>query len=312
MSASQLGLVSGCVIVALKILIVWRLWSFPLNHGPGYFVGVAVPPGFYDGVGLRWLRKYHALLVAQCLLVMGVFAAVVISGRWSRIPILALADVTSFFVLVGGYMLWARHAVAAPPAILPQAVVPLESRRLGDYICWPGEALMASLIAGSWAILLSAGAGHFSLAWPVVSTYVVLALLSGKIILVRKGYPLPPERTEEYHRWLDLQRRLSLRLMGATGWLVATSLAGYASQQSWPDEPWVRWLALSIEGAIFAAMIAMIFRGMARVAATGRNLRPVGSFFGPFRRSGVFVPGGLAWAGFFCGGLAALLMFFRR
>jgi hypothetical protein len=97
MSGSQLGLASGCVIVALKILVVWRLWNFLLNHGPGYFVGVAVPPGFYDGPGLRWLLSYHALLVAQCLLVSGVFAAVLISGRWSRMPILAPVDVTSFF-----------------------------------------------------------------------------------------------------------------------------------------------------------------------------------------------------------------------
>ncbi len=312
MSGSQLGLATGCVMVALKILIVWRLWNFPLNHGPGYFAGVAVPPGFYDGNGVRWLRSYHALLVAQCLLVTGVFAAVLISGRWSQMPILAPVDVASFFALILGFTLWARRVVGAPPAILLQAVVPLESRRLADYIWWPGEALMGALLAASWVVLLTHGAAHFSWGWPVVSTYVVLALLPGKIILVRNSYPLPPERTDEYHRWLDVQRRHSLRLMSVMGWFFGAALAGYAAQRSWPDEPWIRWLALLIEGAIFAAMMTITFRGMARAAATGRNFRPVGSFSGPFRRSALFVRGGLAWAIVYCVGLAALIVVFRN
>ncbi|MCC6363528.1 MAG: hypothetical protein IT165_08375 [Bryobacterales bacterium] len=312
MNESQLGFASGCVIVALKILVVWRLWNFPLNHGPGYFVGVAVPAGFYDGAGLRWLRSYHALLAVQCLLVTGVFAAVLISGRWSEMPILAPVDVTSFFALIGGFTLWARRIVGAPPAILPQAVAPFEPRRLADYNCWPGEGLMGALAAASWVVLLTAGAARFSWGWPVVSTYVVLALLPGKIILVRNSYPLPPERTDEYHRWLDMQRRHSLRLMSVMGWFAATALAGYSAQRSWRDEPWIPWLALLIEGAIFSTMMTIIFRGMARVAATGRNFRPVGSFSGPFRRSGLFVRGGLAWAIFYCAGLALLLIAFRN
>lgn len=201
--------------------------------------------------------------------------------------------------------------MGVPPAILPQAVAPLESRRLADYICWPGEALMGALVAVIWVVLLTAGAAHFSWAWPVVSTYVVLALLPGKIILVRNSYPLPPEHTGEYHRWLDMQRRFSLRLMSVMGWLVAAALAGCSAQGSWPGEPWIPWAALLIEGAIFAAMMTIIFRGMARVATTGHNFRPIGSFSGPFRRPGLFVRGGLAWAIFYCAGLAALLMAFR-
>ena len=99
--------------------------------------------------------------------------------------------------------------------------------------------------------------------------------------------------------------------MSVVGWLVATALAEYSAQRFWPDEPWIPWLALLIEGAIFAAM-TIVFRGMARVATTGRNFRPAGSFSGPFRRSGLFGRGGLAWATFYCIGLAALLMALRN
>jgi hypothetical protein len=315
MSASQLGLASGCVIVALKAYTVRYLWNFPLNHGLGYFFGVAVPPGFYNGAGIGWLRCYRSLLVAQWLLVAGVFMAVLMSSRWSQMPILAPVDVISFFALIGGFMLWARRAVGVSPTTLPRAVVPLTARRLANYISWPAEALMAALVAASWLLLYSGGGTHGNWGWPVVSTYVVLALLPGKIILVRNSFPLPTERTEEYHRWLDTQRRFSLRMMDAMRWQVIAVLAGYAVLHGWPGAQsltWIRWLSLAVSGAVFAAMMVILFRGMARSAAMGRDLPPVGSFQSPFRPASLFLRGGLPWSIAYCAGLGALIIYFQN
>jgi hypothetical protein len=148
----------------------------------------------------------------------------------------------------------------------------------------------------------------------VVGTYVVLALLPGKVILVRQTFPLPPERTEEYNRWLDTQRRFSLRLMDLMRWQVIAVLAGYAVLHGWPgaqSAPWVRWLSLTVSGAVFAAMMVILFRGMTRIAAMGRDLRPVGSFQSPFRPASLFLHGGLTWSIAYCAGLAALIIYFQ-
>ncbi len=58
-------------------------------------------------------------------------------------------------------------------------------------------------------------------------------------------------------------------------------------------------------------MFLILTRGTARVAAMGRDLRPVGSWRSPFGRSGLFLRGGLAWAIPYCAGLAILMIWFR-
>lgn len=52
------------------IVLFWALygfrwhWNFPLRNGPRFFFGVQVPPGFYEGPGIRWLKSYHVMLIA--------------------------------------------------------------------------------------------------------------------------------------------------------------------------------------------------------------------------------------------------------
>jgi hypothetical protein len=314
MSSELLALLTGCIIVALRGFFAWRMRNYPLNHGPAYFFGVAVPPGFYEAAGARWLRGYRTLLAAQYLLLFSVFTAVVLSGEWKRMPILAPVDVISLFTLVGGFMQWARRAVGAPPATVTRVAVPLAIRRLGDYISWPAEVLMLALLAASWVILLRSGA-PFDWSWPVASTYVALATLPGKILLVRNSFPLAPERTEEYHRWLEVQRRHGLRVMDAMRWLVVAILAGHVAQHAWHGVAaigWIRCAWLAVVGAIFTAMMAVLIRGWARIEAMGRDLRPVGSFQSPYRPASLFLRGGLTWGIAYCAGLVALLVFFRH
>jgi hypothetical protein len=172
---------------------------------------VAVEPGFYEGAGVRWLRRYRSLILAQHLLLVSVFAAVLVSGRWSRMPVIAPVDVISFFAVMGGFTWWTRRALGTAPVTFSRVAAPLEARRLGQYISWPMEALLFILLAASWLLVL-AGA-HPGTRWesPIVSTYVILGVLAGKLVLARSGFPLPPERTEEHYRWMEASRRHSLR-----------------------------------------------------------------------------------------------------
>ena len=319
MSALQnnlLALVTGSLIVAFRMIwLVRRIWNQPLDHGRGYFLGVAVEPGFYEGAGVRWLRRYHALMLAQHLLLVSVFAAVVISGRWSRMPVIAPVDVVSFFAVMGGFTWWTRRVLGTAPVTFSRVAVPLQARRLGQYISWPIEALLFILLAASWLLLLTSA--HPQTRWesPVVSTYVILGVLTGKLVLARTGFPLPPERTEEHFRWMEASRRHSLRVMDAMRWLVLVILLGYAVQHGWAPAqsmPWIRWLFLGIAGAVCLAMLIILVRGGRRLAAMGRDLRPPGSWKGPFRpAAGMFMRGGLAWGIGYCAGLLILMVWFH-
>jgi len=51
------------VIVRVFFLIRW-IWNYPLAHGTGFFLGVQVSPGFYEGEGKRWLTRYRTVLLA--------------------------------------------------------------------------------------------------------------------------------------------------------------------------------------------------------------------------------------------------------
>lgn len=308
---NPLPLIAGCLAIGLRFFMVRRLWNQPLNHGPNFFFGAAVSPGFDSG---RWLRRYHILLAAQYGLLCSALLAIAAAGRWNEIPILAPADVISFFALIGGFTMWARRAAGTAPETVPLAVIPLEIRRLRNYISWPAEILMGAILAASWLLLLRSGAA-VDWGWPIVATWVVVVTLPGKIILVRNSFPLPPERTEEYHRWLDETRRHSLRVMDAMRWFVIVILAGYAAQRAWPDGPtlpWIRGTTLAVAGVVFAVQMTLVFRGTARLTDMGRDLRPVGSFQSPYRPASLFLQGGLTWSVVYCGGLGALLLYFSR
>jgi hypothetical protein len=308
---------TGVFIVVVRLLaIVFWLWNQPLSHGPGYFLGVAVPPGFYDGPGIRWLRRYRGLLVAQYLLLFSVFAAVVVSGRWSRMPVIAPVDVVSFFLLVGGLHLWARRALGGNPPVVARIAVPLEPRRAGKYIWWPAEAALLVLLAASWLLLLRGGAAPVNWGEPVLDTYVILGVFIVKIMVARGSFPLPPDRTEEHHRYMEAYRSQWLLVMDLMRWMIAVILAGYAVLHGWPpaaNMPWIRWSAVAAAMAIATAMCVVMIRGARRLAEMGRDLRPPGSWRSAFRPSPqMFLRGGLAWGVPYVLGLVLLLVWFAR
>ncbi|MBI1787268.1 MAG: hypothetical protein HYR60_06910 [Acidobacteria bacterium] len=311
-----LPLASAGLVLALRLYFLVRiLWNYPLNHGPGFFLGVEVAPGFYEGRGAQWLRRYRILLLVQHLILVAAFIVPVALRRWSDLPVMAPIDVITLFSLIGGFTFWSRRTLGSSPPRLSSIAAPLEERRLSDYISWPLEAVLVALLAFSWLLLFTRGDAGFRWQSPVLMTYAVMGLLPLKIILVRNSFPLPPERTEEHHRWMEADRRYSLRVMESMRWFLAVTLAAYAVRHGFPDaatKVWLYWSFLGFALAIFLLMAGILIRGSAALAAMSRGLRPVGSWAGPFQPAPVMLHGGLTWSILYCGGLAALLLFFGR
>jgi hypothetical protein len=309
--------VNALAVAFLVFYLVRRLWNYPLNHGPGFFLDVEVAPGFYKGEGVRWLKRYRAILLALYLVVALALGAILVSGRWILLPLWAGGIGVFFTAVCLGFAAYTRARIGAHPPVRTSAVVSLETRRLGDYISWPAEVLMAGIIALCWALLLTHGDSQMQWSGPVVMTHVIVGLLPFKIGVVHNSYPLPSERSEEHYRWADAQRRYWLRLTDCFfRWYLLVILAGYALQHGWPTAStivWLRWLVIGIAMAVWLVAVGIMIRGSGRLAAMGRDLRPAGSWSGPFRRGTLIMPGISPWLfGAWFGGLVLLLVFFRR
>jgi preprotein translocase subunit SecG len=276
-------LVTALVVLSLVYSLVKFAWKQPLQNGPGYFLGIEVPAGFYDGPGKRWLTGYRAILVALHLALAVALALCFAFKRWDLIPLwcggFALVYVPALFTL----NLWTRHKLGARPPVRAVALS-LESRRLGDYISWPIETLYAVIIAACWWLLLRRG---LAIDWlpPLQMTWAAL-ILPGKIALVRSGAPLPAERAEEHYRYQDAMRRNAIRALNAWGWLMLVTLCGFPLRLIWPPAslPALVWIFLAVFTAVFLCMMIVIYRGMRLAATMGRNLLPAGSWMTPFRR----------------------------
>ena len=315
-TSHQLLLSSTALIVVVRVFYLVRsLWNFPLRNGPGFFLSIEVPHGFYDGPGAEWLKRYRTVVLAEHLTEALVLAAVFAMDRWDLIPLWAGGSAVLFTSTMLGFVAWTRHRLGGAPPIRSRVAVALETRRLGDYISWPVEALVAVIIAFSWVLLLAQGGAQVRWQTPVVFTYVAVGLLPGKISVVRSSFPLPSERIEEHHRWLEASRRHGLRVMDAFGWFFVAILFGYALQHGWPAAKtmvWLRWLLVGVAYGMALFMTGVIFRGEGRLTAMGRDLRPVGSWSGPFRGVKWMPASGLAWFTVWFGGMVLLLVFFRR
>jgi hypothetical protein len=303
------------VVVAFRIhRLVRRLWNYPLAHGTGFFLGVAVAPGFYEGPGPQWLRRYRTVVLAEHAFEALVLVVILVSGHWGRLPLLALC-VVPFMATMFGFTVWSRKRLGAAAPVPSRVAIALETRRLGDYISWPTEALVGAVIAFSWALLLTHGDAQVRWQAPVVMTYVVLWLLPAKMGIIRSGFPLPAERTEEHHRWVDAQRRYSLRLMDRVCWFVLVILAAYALLHGWPAAKAVagfRWLMVGLALGVWLLMVAFQIRGESRLAEMGRGLRPAYGWPGLFRGGALMTPRGWSWSAAYLTGLILLLVFFRR
>jgi hypothetical protein len=54
-----------CLIVpVLTYALVKQLWNLPLQNGSGYFFGIEVPAGFYEGPGRSWMAGFHAMVAS--------------------------------------------------------------------------------------------------------------------------------------------------------------------------------------------------------------------------------------------------------
>ena len=73
-------------LLAFFGIILKRTWDKPLQNGPDFFLGVKVTSGFYEGEGTRWLRRWHAVVLAWYSITLFAALAVFVSGRWHRGP----------------------------------------------------------------------------------------------------------------------------------------------------------------------------------------------------------------------------------
>lgn len=313
-TSSILLLSSLAIIVPARVYVLVRqLWQLPLRNGPGYFLGVEVPPSFYNGPGIQWLKRYQLMLLlehfAEALFLITILAL----GRWDMIPLTALGAVTLTMTMFG-FVLYARRVLGTNPPERSTVAVVLKTRRLGDYISWPVEALVFGIVACTWFLLLTQGDARVRWREVVVNTWVVVGLLPGKIVLVRSSFPLPADRAEEHYRLQDAQRHYGLRVFDALGWFLTAVLFAYALQHAWPAVeaiPSLRWLLTGVVFVMGLYMTIVIVRGQGQLIAMGRDLRPAGSWSAPFRGAQWISRPGLAWFAAWFGGILVLLLFLR-
>jgi hypothetical protein len=311
----QLNILCIVLIVLFHGLYTFRhQWNFPLRNGPGFFLGVQVPPDFYEGPGIRWLKSYRAMLIALSGIVALALVAIVLTGRWDMTGAWAGGTAIVIVAPMMGFVAWTRHRLGANPPVLPGVAIALERRRLSNYISWPMEILMAVVLGASWLSLFFRGSVHVDWQYPTMITWIALGMLPGKIILVRNNPPLPPEHTEEHYRLSEATRRWSLRQMDVFRWGVVVTLALYALKHSWAAAQgiaWLSWTFIGIALAPWLVLAAVLIRGQMRLTAMGRDLRPAGSWSTPFRPARLMLPGGLIWFAIWFGGLMLLLILFH-
>jgi len=313
-------LVITMVVLTLAYTLVKYLWNWPLRDGPCFFLGVEVPAGFYEGPGRAWLRGYHATLVALHLVMAVALAVIVAFKRWDLTPVWAGGTALLYVPATMGFAAWTRHKLGRNPPVRPVAVA-LETRRLGDYISWPMEALMVVVIALCWWLELHL-ALHKEWLNLLMTTWLALGLLPGKILLVRSSDPLPVDRTEEHYRYQDAMRRNSVRAWNSIAWFFVIVLAEVVVRDSWPPArtvPGLRWLFLSVPLVFWAYQLVQIFRGKRLATTLGRDLLPPGSWSTPFRRapwtgvSGTYGLWGnrryLIWFVFWFGGILGMVCY---
>jgi len=303
---------SFCIVFQLA-LMRWVFWNYPLNHGCNFFMGVEVAPGFYEGPGIQWLRRYRALLLAVHAIMVFVFIALVASHRWKDLPIMAPIMVTLLLTMFGGFAVWTRHRLGSRPRKLSSVAISLETRRLTDYVSLRVEVALAALLAASWLLLILQGDAESKWVWPALITYAVMGLLPAKIILAYDQFPLPPDRAEEYKQWQEAGRRYWLKVTQLIRWFLVVRLAGYSIEHGLPATKTMvslHWLFFSAYIVILLVMLSVLIQGSVRLVALGRDLLPIGSWSSPFRPAKLMSTAWLSWCLGYVLGLALLFVLF--
>lgn len=308
-------LFTTAVIVSIRLHGLFRgVLRYPLRHGAGYFMGVEVSPGFYEGPGTRWLQRYRTLMLAEHAVEAVALVVILASGRWIYLAVWAVAGACLFLCAYLGTFLYARQTLGASAQATSTVAVALETRRLGDYISWRAEAVCWALAAASWCLLLFGE--NFEIGWllPALLTYLAVGLLPLKFAWMRTGIPLPAERTEEHHRWLDAYRRYYLLIMNAVQWALIVALCSIALVKGWPLAGaivWLRWTVVAAALGTWLVMTFVVLRQGARLETMGRNLRPLGSWPSPFDSARQSHSIGWLSAGLYLLGLIMLPLFLR-
>jgi len=290
------------IVFGLVYSLVKYLWKWPQLNGPGFFMGVEVPAGFYDGPGKEWLKGYRALLVASNFILVAALGYNFVSSVYGQdFTPMWIADSALLCVLAMlSFAAWTRYKLGANPPVRPAAIA-LETRRLGDYISWPVEALMAAAVALSWWLLFRLSGIPFDWQTPLFLSWMVLGLLPGKMLIVRSSFPLAAERADEHYLYQNAQRRQRIRQMNAICWFSVFILFVYTSRftfflwfdQMMTETPAPLWRKLlsnhwfisstiCVPLAFWVYQMIAIFHGMARLTVMGRDLLPPGSFATPF------------------------------
>ena len=298
--------------VLLRSFSTRRIWSNPLAHGPGFFFTIEVAPGFYQGPGVSWLRRYRNVIVAERSVEALALLAVLGLRRWEWLPMWAGACALLSVATIRGFTAWAHHALGRLAPVPSSLAVSLDARRLSDYISWPAEALAGAIVVASWLLLLAQGDAQIRWKNPILLTYVMLGLILAKFAVVGSGFPLPAERIEEHQRWVDAHRRSILRRLGSIGWFCSTLLGGYALLHGWPPAKghvWFRWLLAAVALGVWLLQVAYQFAGTRRLDAAGRNLRPPAGWSGASSPLAWLRGTSLWWGIAYVAGLVLLLVF---
>jgi len=307
-SRNLLYAVSAAIVLVRAYQLVRLDWSRPLKHGRGFFLAFEVPPGFYDGAGARWLSGFRAVLVAEIVVEWIVLGTIILLGRWRWLPFWAGGCVVLYVGSLSLFGLLASRHLGREGA-QPAVALSLEPRHIRDYLSPGSEALMAVMLAASWYLLAARGDPDVRWATPVIMTYVVVAMAVAKVVLVKAGAPLPIDRTEEHHRYLEAGRRYGLGVIDAARWFFAFIVAGYAllhGQLSLPPTPWLQWSLIAASAGIWLVLVFATVRGARRLEAMGRTLRPALGWAGPYRSSPWATRGSGIWAVSFLAGLVLL------
>ena len=122
-TAFELYVLSIALLVpVVTYSLVKYQWNQPLRNGPGFFSGVEVPAGFYEGPGRSWLKGYHAMLAALYLVWVVALGAIVVSRRWDMTPWWAGGFALVFAPAMLGFQAWTRHKLGMDPPVRPVAL----------------------------------------------------------------------------------------------------------------------------------------------------------------------------------------------
>lgn len=303
--------VSAAIVLVRAYQLICLDWSRPLKHGPGFFLAFEVPSGFSGGAGARWLTGFRAVLVAEIAVEWIALVALVAAGRWRWLPVWAGGSAALYVGSLSLFGLAASRLLRREGA-QPAVAFSFEPRRVRDYLSPATETLMGAILAASWYLLVVRRDATVRLMAPVVMTYVVVALLGAKIVLIKAGAPLPTDRTEEHHRYFEAGRRYCLHVIDAARWFFAFIVAGYALLHRQPGirSTLLEWALVAGASGIWLGLVYAIVRGARRLDAMGRTLRPAMSWAGPFRPSPWVARGSGVWAVSFVAGLVVLFAVF--